>query len=163
MEIIYYIGLNIHKKTIAYCIKDIVGKLIREGAVSANRSALRPWLMELPGNWQGAMEATLFTGWVYYFLLPHVVALKVAHPEMLKPITAAKKKNDRSDAEKFVDLLRVNLLPECAMMPRELRELRRILRYRNLIVRSAAQMKNKMSGLLQEVGVGAGWNWRSCC
>ena len=71
---------------------------------------------------------------------------------MLKAITAAKKKNDRADAEKIADLLRVNLLPECHMMSEELRELRRILRYRNMIVRTAVKMKNKMSGLLMEVG-----------
>ena len=71
---------------------------------------------------------------------------------MLKAITAAKKKNDKADAEKIADLLRVNLLPECHMMPEELRELRRILRYRNMIVRTAVKMKNKMSGLLMEVG-----------
>jgi transposase len=80
------------------------------------------------------------------------VELKVAHPEMLKAITAAKKKNDRADAEKLSDLLRVNLLPECVMMPEELRELRRILRYRNMVVRTANTMKNKMSGLLMEAG-----------
>ncbi|OGQ85443.1 MAG: hypothetical protein A2512_00370 [Deltaproteobacteria bacterium RIFOXYD12_FULL_56_24] len=83
------------------------------------------------------MEAALFTGWIYDFLKPHSVELKVAHPEMLKAITAAKKKNDRADAEKLADLLRVNLLPECTMMSEELRELRRILRYRNLVVRTA--------------------------
>jgi transposase len=72
---------------------------------------------------------------------------------MLKAITAAKKKNDRADAEKIADLLRVNLLPECHMLPEEIRELRRILRYRNHLVRTAVKMQNKMSGLLMEVGV----------
>ena len=73
------------------------------------------------------MEATLFTGWVYDFLKPFAVELKVAHPKMLKAITAAKKKNDRSDAERITDLLRVNLLPECHMLSEDTRELRRIL------------------------------------
>lgn len=152
MESIYYVGLDVHKKTIAYCIKNISGKTMRQGAVNAERKALLQWLAELPGPWMGALEATLFTGWIYDFLKPHAVELKVAHPEMLKAITAAKKKNDRADAEKLADLLRVNLLPECTMMPEELRELRRILRYRNLVVRSAVQMKNKMAGLMMEVG-----------
>jgi transposase len=49
-------------------------------------------------------------------------------------------------------LLRVNLLPECTMLPKELRELRRVLRYRNMVVRTAVKMKNKISGLLMEVG-----------
>lgn len=152
METVYYIGLDVHKKTIAYCIKTITGKLADQGVISADRNTLRQWLTNLPGPWLGAMEATIFTGWIYDFLKSHAVELKVAHPEMLKAITAAKKKNDRADAEKLADLLRVNLLPECVMMPEELRELRRILRYRNMVVRTASTMKNKMSGLLMEVG-----------
>lgn len=152
METIYYIGLDVHKKTIAYCIKTVGGKTMRQGVISAGRNELRQWLADLPGPWMGAMEATLFTGWIYDFLKPYAVDLKVAHPEMLKAITAAKKKNDRADAEKLADLLRVNLLPECTMMSEDLRELRRILRYRNLVVRTATKMKNKISGLLMEVG-----------
>jgi transposase len=152
MNAIYYIGLDIHKKTIAYCIKKIDGTVVSQGTVAAERKALSRWIAELPGPWYGAMEATIFTGWVYDFLKPHAVELKVAHPAMLKAITAAKKKNDRADAEKIADLLRVNLLPECHMMPEELRELRRVLRYRNMVVNTAVKMKNKMSGLLMEVG-----------
>jgi len=152
MNTIYYIGLDIHKKTISYCIKKIDGALVQQGTVFAERKALLQWMQGLPGPWCGALEATIFTGWVYDFLKPHAVDLKVAHPEMLKAITAAKKKNDRADAEKIVDLLRVNLLPECHMLSEELRELRRILRYRNMIVRTAVKMKNKISGLLMETG-----------
>ena len=152
MEKLYYIGLDIHKKTIAYCIKLQDGTVFRHGEISADRKSLRQWLSELPGPWKGAMEATIFTGWVYDFLKPHALELKVAHPEMLKAITAAKKKNDRADSERITDLLRVNLLPECYMASEEIRELRRILRYRNIIVRTAVKMKNKVSGLLMEVG-----------
>ena len=152
MESIHYIGLDVHKKSIAFCIKTISGDIVRQGTMAAERKALRHWLTELPGPWAGALEATIFTGWIYDVLKPHAVELKVAHPQMLKAITAAKKKNDRADAEKLADLLRVNLLPECTMLPAELRELRRILRYRNMVVRTAITMKNKISGLLMEVG-----------
>lgn len=152
MENIHYIGLDVHKKSIAYCIKTLSGRIVDQGVISADRKALRKWVEGLPSPWMGAMEATIFTGWIYDFLKPHATELKVAHPEMLKAITAAKKKNDRADAEKLADLLRVNLLPECTMMPEELRELRRILRYRNMVVRTAVTMKNKVSGLLMETG-----------
>ena len=153
MERYYYIGLDIHKKIIAYCVKAIDGSLIDQGKIEADRESLGVWVKGLPGPWIGAMEATMFTGWVYDFLNPHAIALKVAHPAMLKAITAAKKKNDRADAEKIADLLRVNLLPECHMLSEEIRQLRRILRYRNHIVRTAVKMQNKMSGLLMEIGV----------
>jgi transposase len=148
----YYIGLDIHKKIIAFCIKAANGDLVERGTLDATRKSLSEWISGLPQPWTVAMEATLFTGWIYDFLKPHAHAIKVAHPEMLKAITAAKKKNDRSDAEKITDLLRVDMLPVCYMAPPQLRELRRILRYRNYICRMAVKEKNKISGLLMEVG-----------
>lgn len=152
MMSMYYIGLDIHKKIIAFCIKTASGDLFGRGTIPATRKALSEWIKKLPQPWTVAMEATLFTGWIYDFLTPYAHAIKVAHPEMLKAITAAKKKNDRSDAERISDLLRVDMLPECYMAPTQLRELRRILRYRNYIVRTAVKEKNKISGLLMEVG-----------
>ena len=92
MERVYYIGLDIHKRIISYCIKSIDGQLFARGKVEADRRSLGEWVKRLPGPCVGAMEATVFTGWVYDFLKPHAVDLKVAHPEMLKAITAAKKK-----------------------------------------------------------------------
>lgn len=152
MNEVYYVGLDIHKKIIAYCCKTAEGNIVSQGTVEANRKALMTWRQGLPGPWIGAMEATLFTGWIYDFLTPFAVDLQVAHPEMLKAITAAKKKNDRADAEMIADLLRVNLLPRCHMLATEIRELRRVLRYRNHVVRMAVRTQNKMNGLLMEVG-----------
>ncbi len=148
----HHIGLDIHKKTIAFCCKKVDGTIVDRGIIPATRSSLTQWLQQRKQPWAAAMEATMFTGWVYDFMLPHCQALKVAHPQMLKAITTAKKKNDRDDAERIADLLRCNLLPECYIAPAEVRDLRRVLRYRNLLVREAVKMKNKTSGLLMEVG-----------
>ena len=152
MIIMHYIGFDIHKKVISFCEKQMDGTIIDQGMISATRKSLTAWVKERMTPWIGAMEATLFTGWIYDYLLPHAQELKVAHPAMLKAITTAKKKNDAADAEMIADLLRCNLLPECYMAPEEQRNLRRILRYRNLLVREAAKMKTKTAGLLMEVG-----------
>jgi len=98
------------------------------------------------------MEATLFSGWVYDALKPFASALEIGNPSMMKAISAAKKKNDKLDARKIADLVRCNLLPACYVAPQEMRALRRLLRYRNVVVAQAVRMKNKMSGLLMEVG-----------
>ena len=113
MQSMYYIGLDVHKKTISYCVKDASGQIHAEGAIPATRFHLDRWMTTLPQPWTAAMEATLFTGWIYDHLLPHATALKVAHPLMLRAIAAAKKKNDRIDANKIADCLRCNFLPEC--------------------------------------------------
>jgi transposase len=72
---------------------------------------------------------------------------------MLRAIAAAKKKNDKIDASKIADCLRCDFLPECHMAPTEIRDRRRVLRYRNLVQRQAVQIKNRVSGLLMESGV----------
>lgn len=37
MQSIYYIGLDIHKKIIAFCIKDQMGELVGQGSVQTFR------------------------------------------------------------------------------------------------------------------------------
>ncbi len=146
-QAVYYFGLDVHTKQISYCVQYPDGALHAQGEVATTRTALSHWGASPPSPWLCTMAATLFTGWVYDFLTPHARALKVAHPAMLKAITAAKKKNDRDDARRIADLL-----PECYMASSEIRELRRVLRFRNKIVHQAVAMKNKMAGLLMEVG-----------
>jgi transposase len=85
--------LDIHKKTISYCIERVDRFLYGQGKIEANRKSLAEWVKGLPGPWVGAMEATIYNGWwVYDFLKPFAIDLKVAHPEMLKTITTAKKR-----------------------------------------------------------------------
>src|SRR5262245_38855082 len=149
----YYIGLDVHKKTISYCIKDVSGQVYQEGKIGATRYELDGWIKTLPRPRTIAMEATIFTGWIYDHLLPHAEPVKVAHPLMLRAIAAAKKKNDRIDASKIADCLRCDFLPECHMASTEIRDRGRTLRYRHLLVRQMVQMKNRISGLLLETGV----------
>ena len=91
MQTMYYIGLDVHKRTISYCVKDGSGAIHAEGAIPATRFDLDRWMKTLPQPWTAAMEATVFTGWIYDHLQPHAAALKVAHPLMLRAIAAAKK------------------------------------------------------------------------
>ena len=88
----YYIGLDIHKEVIASCVKVLDGSMIDQGTIVTDRQSLGVWVKGLPKPWVGAMEATRFTGWVYDFLKPHAVSLKVAHPAILRATVARKKK-----------------------------------------------------------------------
>jgi transposase len=139
----YYIGLDVHKKTISYCVKDAAGKIQSEGKIGSTRRELDAWIKTLP-------QPRMFTGWIYDHLLPHAEKVKVAHPLMLRAIAAAKRKNDKIDASKIADCLRCDFLPECYMTSTEIRDRRRTLRYRGLLVKQMVQMKNRISGLLME-------------
>jgi transposase len=152
MNVIHYIGFDVHKKSVSYCVKAADGRVLEEGKLSATHQALRQWAGKRPEPWRGAMEATLFSAWIYDTLKPFAAELQVGHPAMMKAIGASKKKNDKLDARTIADLVRCNLLPACYVAPPEIRELRQMLRYRNLVVGQAVRMKNRMSGLLMESG-----------
>src|SRR5882672_3315110 len=144
MNALHYIGFDVHKKTISFCVKTAAGEIVEEGSLLAQRGALRQWVSVRPQPWRGAMEATLFSGWIYDTLKPYGEQLEMAHP--------GKKKSDTIDARTIADLVRCNLLPACYVAAPRIRELRRLLRYRSLVVSEAVRMKNKMAGLLMETG-----------
>ena len=70
MNINHYIGLDVHKKSISYCVKTADGKIVEEGKLRATRQALRAWAEKRTEAWHGAMEATLFSSWIYDVLKP---------------------------------------------------------------------------------------------
>ncbi|HVH87122.1 MAG TPA: transposase [Terriglobales bacterium] len=123
-----FIAVDVHKKTISYCVKDAAGRVQQEGKIGSTRRELDGWIRTMPQPRTIAMEATIFTGWIYDHLLPHAERVKVAHPLMLRAIAASKKKNDKIDAGKIADCLRCDFLPECHMASTEIRERRRRLR-----------------------------------
>ncbi|HMD42015.1 MAG TPA: hypothetical protein VKH45_02975 [Candidatus Acidoferrum sp.] len=49
MESMYYIGLNIHKKLISYCVKDARGRIHAQDQIAATRYDLDVWMKTLPG------------------------------------------------------------------------------------------------------------------
>lgn len=152
MNVTYYIGFDVHKKTVNYCVKTADGQIVEEGKLTAARAKLREWAAARTCPWQGAMEATLFSAWIYDTLKPYAERLLMGHPARMKAITAGKKKSDRLDARTIADLLRCNLLPACYVLSPEMRDLRRLLRYRNLVVQESVRMQNKIAGLLMETG-----------
>ncbi len=70
-QTMYFIGLDIHKKTISYCVKDAAGRVHQEGKIGSSRLELDDWIRAMPQPRAIAMEATIFTGWIYEHLLPH--------------------------------------------------------------------------------------------
>ncbi len=149
----YYVGLDVHRKTISYCVKTSDGRIVRESSIPSNRDALSKWAQSLDQPWCGGLEATICSHWIYQHLKPYAQELKMAAPVRLKAIAAGKRKSDCLDARMLADLLRRNLFPECYVMPPDYADLRRQLRYRALLVRTQVQFKNKTAGLLIENGV----------
>jgi hypothetical protein len=94
MNAIHYIGFDVHKKTISYCVKTADGQIVEEGTLEARRAVLRQWAKRRKVGWRGAMEATLFSAWIHDTLKPYAQQLLMGHPARMKAVTAGKKKSD---------------------------------------------------------------------
>ena len=149
----YFVGLDVHKQLIAFCVKTADGEIVAEGTIPATREALNEWVQTVPGPWHGAMEATMFSHWIYHHLKPHAARLQMGHAARMKAISAGKKKNDKIDARTIADLLRCNLFPECFVISPELGALRQQMRFRRLVIEQEVMFKNKTAGLLMGAGV----------
>lgn len=95
----------------------------------------------------------MFSGWIYDVLNPYADELRVGDPQKMEAIASAKKKSDRLDASTLTDLTRVNLVPEIYMAPKHYRDLKSLMRYRNLLVRESTRFKNRMACRLMESGI----------
>ncbi len=43
MNNLHYIGFDVHKKAISFCVKTAAGEIVEEGSVLAQREVLRRW------------------------------------------------------------------------------------------------------------------------
>ena len=60
MQPMYYIGLDVHKRTISYCVKDGSGVIHAEGTLPATRLDLDRWMKALlPAGGRGIFKGVL--------------------------------------------------------------------------------------------------------
>ena len=149
----HFVGLDVHKQTIAYCIKQADGNIVTEGSIHSTRCQLDEWMSSVPSPWIGGMETTMFSHWIYYHLTARGATVHMGHAARMKAICAGKKKSDKIDARTIADLLRCDMFPTCYVISPELGALRRQMRFRRLVVQEQVRFKNSTAGLLMQTGV----------
>jgi transposase len=60
-ETMYFIALDVHKKTISYCVRDAAGGVHQESKIGSSRRELDGWIRTVAQLRMIAMEATIFT------------------------------------------------------------------------------------------------------
>jgi transposase len=76
--------------------------------------------------------------------------VQLAHPSYVARMKRTPDKTDRQDAELLADLVRVNYLPPVWLAPEEVRQLRRLVRYRQQRVDARRDVKLRIRALARE-------------
>jgi transposase len=97
---------------------------------------------------QVAVESTM--NWIPFYenLESLGCSVVLSNPLATKAIASARIKNDKVDSRVLADLLRTNLLPTAYIQPREIRDLKELVRQRVSYVGWRTMVKNKIHSVL---------------
>jgi len=146
------VGIDLHRKRSHIAVIDEEGEqLLSRRIVNDPQTFLA--LLEGVGECRVALEATYGWEWLADVLQDAGHELHLAHPMRTKAIASARVKTDAVDARTLAHLLCADLLPEAYIAPRELRDLRDLLRHRVALTRMRSALKNRVSAVLAKNGI----------
>ena len=149
-----WVGIDLHRRRSHIAIVDERGELTESRRIANDRDAFLELLGD-PGEGEThvALEATYGWEWLAELLEEAGYDLHLAHPLRTRAIAAARVKTDAIDARTLAQLLRSGMLPEAYIAPRELRDLRELLRHRATLTRMRSAVKNRVHAILAKHGI----------
>jgi transposase len=147
------VGIDLHRKRSHVAALDERGGELFSRRIANDPDMFVALLGGLDGESKIALEATYGWEWLADLLEEHGYELHLAHPLRTKAIASARVKTDAVDARTLAHLLRTDLLPEAYVAPRELRDLRDLLRQRVVLTQMRTALKNRVHALIARQGV----------
>ena len=148
-----YVGIDIGKWKCRAAMMDPEGKIIEEFTFPNDAEGIHDLASKLTPEDSVVMESTGSVWSTFYNNLDERhIPVKLANPLKTKAIASARIKTDKVDARILAHLLRGDLVAECYVPPRELREIRALVRHRASLVRMRSAVKNRVHALLDERG-----------
>src|SRR4030081_1458050 len=148
-----YVGIDVHRKRSQVAVLDEAGTQLSNRNYENSSDDLRAALDELDPGTKVAFEAAYGWGWLADLLEECELEAHLAHPSACKAIAHARLKNDKVDARILAQLLRTDFLPEAWIAPKEIRDLRSLLRHRASLVRVRTSLKNRIHAVLADEGL----------
>ena len=131
-----YAGIDLHSSNNYIGILDAKGKRVYSkrhyNRIQDVLKALRPYKKTLKGV---AVESTYNWYWIVDGLMENGYKVHLANPSAMKQYNGLKYTDDKHDSFWLAEMLRLNILPEGYIYPKENRPLRDLLRKRLLFVR----------------------------
>ena len=147
-----YVGFDAHKRYTFFTQMDMTGQIQRQGKLANNRDALAAFFAEIEGPTRVVIEASMNWYHLYDLLESLEIPVTLAHPLRTRAIAEAKVKTDKIDSTILAHLLRTDLVPAAYIPPREIRDLRELLRYRAALVKLQTMLKNRVHAILLKHG-----------
>jgi transposase len=145
------IGADLHKKSITFCVVEIVaGKVrvvARERLLCREVGKIRQFLRKHQ-RCEVAVEATGAFDWFVALAEPLAARVVLVHPRKLRIIAESTRKTDKIDAHVLAEFLARDMLPEAWRPTPRVRAHRSLVRRRQKIQSRITSIKNTIRGIL---------------
>jgi transposase len=149
-----YVGVDVAKVKAVCCIVNPDGSIAEETSYPNTSHDAATFAKQVIGK-HGEFEAVLESRgnlWVktYEAFESNGITVKLANPVKTRAIAEARVKTDKLDARILAHPLRADLIAECYVPPRNVRESRSRLSHRSNIVKEQTRIKNRIHSLLDK-------------
>lgn len=150
-----YIGMDIHKESIAIAVMNGEGKLVMESIIETKAITILELIHGIRGDLHVTFEEGTWAAWLYDLLKPHVTKLVVCDPRK-NALMKEGNKSDKIDARKLADLLRGGYLRSVYHGENGLRTLKELARSYLTISKDLTRVMNRVKALYRSWGIAYG-------
>jgi len=150
MKTKYYIGLDVHKETTTYAVRDRLGNVVAEGETATIYEELYPKLKPYLSSSQIGLESTSYYYCLYQRFLKNGYPVKVANTVQMRGLI---NKNDKLDSRHLAELLRLGNYPTAYVPDEMIQKLRNLVHMRHNLMEEKTRCNVRIQMLLDRNGV----------
>jgi len=152
-----YIGVDFHarQQTICY-LKTETGELVFHELKHQDKQQVQAFYAQFPGPVVVGLEASGYSPWFERLLEELGCEVWLGHATEIRRRARWRQKNDRRDAELILDLMLHDEFPRLHRPAVQSREVLRMLRYRQKLIKMRTMSKNSLQALAIQAGLARG-------
>lgn len=153
-----YVGLDVSLNSVAICVVDDAGRIIREGTTSADAPSIAHYLEPLAGQVERVgLEAGPISEWLTANLIQlGLPAISLEARQVKAALSAMPVKTDRNDARGIAQVVRTGWFKPVHVKSIGSQQARTLAAARKHVIRSVAAAEQVIRGLLRPLGLKVG-------
>ena len=141
-----YIGMDVHKESISIAVMNAAGKIVMECIIETKASMIVQFIDGLRGDLYVTFEEGTSAAWLYDLLKPRVTKLVVCDPRKNKSMREGNQ-NDKIDARRLAELLRLDHLTPIYHGEHGLRTLKELVRTYLAVTKDLARVTTRVKAI----------------
>ena len=141
-----YIAMDVHKDSITLAVRNAAGKIVMESLIETKASMILQFIDGLRGDLHVTFEEGTSAAWLYDLLKPHVTRVVVCDPRKNKSMREGNQ-NDKIDARRLAELLRLNHLTPVYHGEHGLRTLKELVRTYLTVTKDLARVMTRVKAI----------------